>query len=549
MASKNKGQKKKPPQEKHHPSEQHPSEPHPSEPHPSEQHPSEEHPTFPFRVGCVDTGSNAIRFFIAEFQGPGDFEQVAYERVPVRLGHQVFLTGKLAASAMDGAVEAFVRFRDQMKGMELAAFRAVATSAVREARNGWELVERLKNEAEIELEMISGSEEARLVHLAVASRVDLTGGQWILTDLGGGSVEVSLVDDMGMLWSESHTMGSVRLLEELSQAEPELGGFRALLSNYVSTLRIPAPAQYWSPAGFVATGGNIEALADLAGNPRDEQGVASLAVADLDSSIDLLSRLSFHQRISQLGLREDRADVILPAAMVYHHLAGLASADTILVPGVGVKEGILLDLADDVVSHTTHEVRQEQQLTRAAISLGRRFMFDEAHGLHVARLALSLFDQLQELHGLNPNDRRLLLAAGVLHDIGTFISRKGHHKHSLYLISRSELPGLSPTDMLMVANVARYHRKNIPRERHPEFMRLSEANRVRTKALAAILRVADALDRTHLQHVDTVKANAGKREVTLRLEGEGDLLLERWALSRKKNLFQRTFHKAVKLGA
>jgi exopolyphosphatase/guanosine-5'-triphosphate,3'-diphosphate pyrophosphatase len=497
----------------------------------------------------VDTGSNAIRFLIAEFKGPKEFEPLLAERVPVRLGHQVFLTGNLEPTTMDAAVDAFVSFRDQMKDMELTAFRAVGTSAVREAWNGAELVDRLKEEAEIDLEMISGSEEARLVHLAVASRVNLTGGQWILTDLGGGSVEVSLVDDMGMLWSESHTMGSVRLLEELSQAAPDLGGFGALLSDYVSTLRIPSPAQYWAPAGFVATGGNIEALVDLTGTPRDARGVASLGVDDLGSAIELLTRLSFHERIAQLGLREDRADVILPAALVYHHLAGLATANTILVPGVGVKEGILLDLVDDVVSHTTHEVRRQQQLTKAAISLGRRFMFDEAHGLHVARLATALFDQLQDLHGLGKKDRRLLMAAAILHDIGTFISRKAHHKHSLYLVSRSELPGLSPNEMLMVANIARYHRKNIPRAKHPDFMRLSEADRERARALAAILRIADALDRAHLQHVESVEVEIKKREVFLRLMGEGDLLLERWALSRKKNLFQRTFHKAVKIAS
>jgi exopolyphosphatase/guanosine-5'-triphosphate,3'-diphosphate pyrophosphatase len=264
----------------------------------------------------VDTGSNAIRFLIAEFTGPTDFETLVYERVPVRLGHQVFLTGRLAPKAVEGAVAAFASFRDRMKDLQLHAFRAVATSATREAENGQELVDRLKNETGIELEMISGSEEARLVHLAVASRVDLSGGQWILTDLGGGSVEVSLVDDMGMLWSESHTMGSVRILEELSEAEPDSRGFQKLLSDYVSTLRIPSPAQYWSPAGFVATGGNIEALASLAGTAKDPKGLARLAATDLRSAIDLLSRLSYRERIDQLGLREDRADVILPAAVV-----------------------------------------------------------------------------------------------------------------------------------------------------------------------------------------------------------------------------------------
>ncbi|MFC1575409.1 HD domain-containing protein [Gemmatimonadota bacterium] len=266
-----------------------------------------------------------------------------------------------------------------------------------------------------------------------------------------------------------------------------------------------------------------------------------MAVSDLGSVIDLLSRLSFHERMSQLGLREDRADVILPAAIVYQHLAQQAGVDEILVPGVGVKEGILLDLVDDLVSHRSHEVRQEQQLTKAAISLGRRFMFDESHGLQVARLSLSLFDQLQELHKLGEHERRLLLSAAILHDAGAFISRKGHHRHSLYVLSRSELPGLSPTDMLMVANMARYHRKSGPREAHPEFMRLSERNRDRTTRLSAILRVADALDRSHLQNVDSVQASLKKKELTLTLDGQGDFLLERWALSQKKDLFENTF--------
>jgi len=215
------------------------------------------------------------------------------------------------------------------------------------------------------------------------------------------------------------------------------------------------------------------------------------------------------------------------------------------VPDVGVKEGLVLDLAEDLVSHSSHELRQEQQLTKAAISLGRRFMFDEAHGLHVARMALSLFEQLSELHGLDESNRRLLLAAAVLHDVGGFISKKGHHKHSFYLLSRSELPGLSPTEMLMVANIARYHRKNIPRPTHLEFMKLSEINRDRTTRLAAILRVADALDRSHLQNVGTVKAKAGSKEVTLALDCEGDCLLERWALTQKKTLFEKVFERRI----
>lgn len=497
--------------------------------------------SFPLRAACVDTGSNAIRFVIAEFTAQDTYSVLVSQRVPVRLGHQVFLTGRLHPATMDAAVEAFVSFHKQMDDYDVVRYRAVATSAVREAKNGQKLVDRVRKKAGIELEMISGSEEARLVHLSVASRVNLTGGQWILVDLGGGSVEVSLVDDMGMLWTESHTMGSVRLLEELAAAGQEPGGYRRLLSEYISVLRIPSPVQYWEPSGFVATGGNIESLADLASAQPGADGVAMMSVADLESAIELLARLSYHERVETLGLREDRADVILPAAMVYHHLARLSGVRDIHVPKVGLKEGILLDLVDALTAHSNHEVRQEELLLKAAISLGRRFMFDEAHGMHVAVLARTIFDGLMDVHGMETADRRLLTAAAVLHDIGQFVSHKGHHKHSLYVLSRSELPGLSPREMLMVANVARYHRKNAPRDGHGDFRRLTEEERDRVTKLAALLRVADALDRTHIQDVEGVEVSVKKKRVDLKLVGSGDFLLERWTLTRKGGLFEKLF--------
>jgi exopolyphosphatase/guanosine-5'-triphosphate,3'-diphosphate pyrophosphatase len=211
------------------------------------------------------------------------------------------------------------------------------------------------------------------------------------------------------------------------------------------------------------------------------------------------------------------------------------------VPKVGVKEGILLDLVDYLTAHSNHEVRQEEMLLKAAISLGRRFMFDEAHGMHVAVLARTLFDGLMDVHGMETSDRKLLTAAAVLHDIGQFVSQKGHHKHSLYVLSRSELPGLSPREMLMVANVARYHRKNAPREGHGDFRRLTEEERDRVTKLAALLRVADALDRTHIQDVEGVEVSVKKKRVDLKLVGSGDFLLERWTLTRKGGLFEKLF--------
>ena len=484
---------------------------------------------YPQLVGCVDAGSNAIRFMLAEFQSPTRFSSINYQRVPIRLGHQVFLNGQLAQESMDATVDAFENFRSYLDGHEVRRFRAVATSAVREARNGTVLAERIRDEAGIDLEVISGSEEARLVHAAVSSRIGLKDGPWLLCDVGGGSVEVSLVDEVGMLWSESHTMGTVRLLEVLSGAQDDPTKFQRLLTEYINVLSLPSPESYLQPKGFIATGGNIEALAEFAGATPDERGVAHLPIADLQKAIDVLSPLSFANKIEQFGFRPDRADVILPAAMVYLRVAQVAGAKTILVPHVGVKEGILLDLMDDLVRRRSHEERGLNQVSAAAIALGRRYLFDERHGRQVARLASSLFEQLSDLHGLGARDHLILRAAAILHDVGLFISYKRHHKHSLYILQQTDLPGLSATEMRMVANVARYHRKAGPKPHHSSYMSLPAAARMRVHKLAGILRLADALDRQHLGRVTETSASLHGLELVLETKGEGDLLLERWA--------------------
>jgi exopolyphosphatase/guanosine-5'-triphosphate,3'-diphosphate pyrophosphatase len=255
----------------------------------------------------------------------------------------------------------------------------------------------------------------------------------------------------------------------------------------------------------------------------------------------MLSKLSYRQRVDELGLREDRADVILPASMVYERVVSVSGADQIIVPAVGLKDGVLVDLVDDLVTHEAHEDRKARQAVAGAVSLGRRYMFDETHALHVARLAGSLFDQLPRVHKLEASDRRMLLASAVLHDIGVYVGYKKHHKHSLYLISQSEIPEFTPREIDIIANLARYHRKGVPAAHHNDFTQLPDDDRDRVVRLASILRVADALDREHIQAVSSVRVQLQKDRCTLFLEGTGDLLLERWALRRKVNLFEDTF--------
>lgn len=500
---------------------------------------------FPLAVGCLDVGSNGVRSAIARFADRDHYDVVEYQRYPIRLGHDVFLTGRLSPAAMDAAIAAFRTFQERMDHHRVTRFRAVATSAVREAVNGPEFLLRVEQETGFVLHCITGSEEARLVFLAASHRVPLRDHLWLLVDLGGGSVEISLVDQKGIRWTESHTMGSVRLLEELTQSGEDPGRFLRLLEEYASTLRLPR-AKGEGTIGYIATGGNIESLARLSGRAPDATGVASLPMSELRRRIEQLARLSYRQRIDDLGLRPDRADVILPAAIIYERLGQLLQAQAIVVPHVGVKDGILLDLANDQ-NPGDLETLLDRQLEEAALSLGRKYQFDEAHAQRVARLALSLFDQTNALHGLDRSSRRILLAAALLHEIGSFISQAGHHRHSYYLIAASSLPGLDAAEIELVANVARYHRKSVPKPDHEAYQRLSKPDRLRVDRLSALLRVADALDRDHAQHIGEVTVKIDKQAVRLFVDAPGDLLLERWSLHKRSDLFRQAFERKISL--
>ena len=239
--------------------------------------------------------------------------------------------------------------------------------------------------------------------------------------------------------------------------------------------------------------------------------------------------------------------VILPAALVYEKLCRLSGLEEILVPHVGVREGVLFDLGEDLTGQRSPEDFHEQEVRSAAVNLGRRFFFDEAHALQVAKLAFAIFDSLPSVHGLCEGDRRLLLAAALLHDVGQYISYKKHHKHSMYLIAESELPGIEPEKLLVVAHVARYHRKGEPSPEHESFASLAPADRKKVEKLSALLRIADALDREHGQKVTEMSVQRAGGEVLLHLKGTSDLLLELWFLKRKAAYFTRLFGLTIRV--
>lgn len=499
-------------------------------------------PTF----ASIDVGSNASRLLIVEADDPEDVRKVASIRKPVRLGHGVFLTGRLDPQAIDESVAALGEFRAELKKREIAGMRAVVTASARDAVNSAELIERAESEAGVVLEAISGTEEARLVKLAVESRLTLGGYRSLLVDLGGGSLELSEVHHDEVRYSSSLEIGTVRLLESfLDPNAPVSEKQEHLLREYVDRLIAPVEERFRRRSyDLVAgTGGNFDAIAQLC--PVPNRDVPTIDVRLAAALLPRMKKLTAAERRAAYDLRADRADVIVPALYVILRCAELARTEEIVAPGVGLKEGIVVELVDKHFRVWDYSV-DEHTMARAAVHLGRRYHFDEPHATQVDRLAAMLFDRLAPVHELGPVDRQILRIAALLHDVGDFISSESHHKHTQYIIEHTDLMGLSRMERFVVACVARYHRRATPSTKHAMFKRLSSGDRTRVRKLASILRVADALDRGHRSKVRNIEVTVGAEEIVIQPEGGRDLALEVWTARRKSELFEETYGRRLR---
>lgn len=513
------------------------------------------------RLAAIDIGSNAIRLRIVDVEPPVigpdgprfyPFKDVHMDRAAVRLGHDVFTKGHIEASVIGAACDALKRFRAAMDDAKVDRYRAVATSAAREASNSDLLVGRGEREAGVHVEVIEGVEEARLVQMAVIERVALRGRTALLIDIGGGSTELTLLHDRKPVFTRSLPIGTVRLVESFLEAKGPVKNLqRRLLDEYIGRTAEGALREIRELTGgpldaLVGTGGNIETLADLCPMPSAFPESRAIEVPAMGRLLDELCAVNLDERIQKYNLRADRADTIIPAAAVLSHVAAALGASSIMAPGVGLKEGLLVDLAH--VHFLPHDFGAEgAAISDACLRLGRRYHFDEQHGSLVARFAVRLFDDLASKHRMGPRDRILLHAAALLHDVGDFVAYDGHHKHSYYLIAHSELLGVTPQERAIVANVARYHRKSAPQVDHENFRSLTREDRAKVKAMAAILRVADALDRQHQAKVSDIAARIDGSKLVLEVQAAGDHALGDWTVGVKSGMLRDTFGLDVRL--
>jgi len=510
-------------------------------------------------LGAIDAGSNAIRMVVAELD-PSALVRIEAERVPVRLGQGAFTRGELADAVIDQAVAAFVRFRERFDHHGVSIYRAVGTSAIRNASNRDVLLHRLYHEAGIELEVIEGEEEARLVRKSVVHAIGPTATPpRAILDLGGGSLEVNLrhgpsgsIGAFGSNWrGYSLPVGTVRLLETFGLdgaiAEAEAGMVRRYTATLMHTVMHTVVRGAGGNGLAAVTGGNAEALAKIVGDGNPV--TPSFELLALEKALPAIIGASVEDRIERFGVKRDRAEVLGIAALVFATVARQLGIAKLVSPGVGVREAVLLELAETAREEQAKaEGAHDKALVTAARTFANRVDHDTTHGEHVRLLARALFHQLRDVHGV-PDDRGIVLeVAALLHDVGEVVNVRGHHKHSEYMIRWARIPGLDDGSREMIALLARTHRKDATRARQIiNASPLSKEHRAQLRKLSGLLRIADALDCEHRSRVEQVVCTRMGEAIVLDLVVRDGPSRDDAQLLRKSDLLAEELGLAIKI--
>jgi len=491
-------------------------------------------------VAAIDVGSSALRMTVGEVDDSWKVRPIENIRIPVRLGQDVFTKGTLDETSMQQTLDAFRRFQHVAGDFGVSRLRAVATSAMREAGNGQKLADRIYRASAIKVEIIDGDEEARLIHQAVTHALDIKNKRTLMIDIGGGSVEVTLSTGRNIVYTGSYKMGTVRLLKNLEIKGRSKQTFSELAGEYAESARRRIEHEIGTEkiSICVGTGGNVEEIGRLRQKLFKADSDRLITLDELERMIERLSQMSIEERIQKLKLRPDRADVILPAAIILHLVASQARVKQIVIPNVGLKDGILLDLAQEL--SLAPRPQRREQVMESAMHLGRKYKFDEEHAMLTSRLASQLFSQSASLHDLDDDDLLLLEAGTLLHDIGHFINTIDHDKHGQYLLNANHLIGLSESEQDIVANLVRNHRSKAPSMDEESFKSLPQKDRLTVLKLAALLRLADSMDVSHTSRIQHVTLKQGKYNWQLKLSS--GLMLEKWTIDKRKALFQSVFN-------
>ncbi len=500
----------------------------------------------PIKLAAIDAGSNAIRVLIVEASAQ-QRTRIAAERLPVRLGQGTFSTGLITSETIERAVQGFVRFRSLFDEHDVGVYRAVATSAVRSASNRERLIDRIFQETGIELEVIDGAEEGRLVRKAVLAQYGTRRHPEAVVDLGGGSLELMRRHN-GEWLSGSTRIGTVRLLEtfglkgSISDVERKMVQ-RFLRSTMRNSFRDELRASGLRRA--VCCGGNAECFAKLFGS-QELAGMPYLALDELRAAATEIAALDVKERMAKYKVRRDRAEVMGVASIVLATVAKELGLDGYSVPGVGTRDGVIHDLAEAQVGKLAGVGEAPSIASARAFAL--RLGHNARHGEQVRGIAKRLFEELLDVHGLPQKFSTILQLAALLHDVGEVVHRKSHHKHSEYLILHGRIPGLASPQRELVAATARGHRKSLPGKRkHEVFASLDNKQQQQVLKMSALLRLADTLDASRGQRVVALSSETFDGRTRLTVSSKGSTRPPEEAIRARKADFESVFETTLEL--
>ncbi len=506
------------------------------------------------KIAVIDMGTNSLHMQIVQVHADGSFEVLGREKDFTRLGDGSFQDGRLKEAPMRRAVGVMSRFAKIAANRGVRKILAFATSAVREAANGPDLIQQIAKKTGINVRVVTGKEEARLIYRAVQESIlDSPSGYWSI-DIGGGSVELNAGKDHGLMFSDSLKLGVARLRDlYLREDPPSKKQWDKLRKAVRKTLKksLAHASRGTIPASMlIGTSGTIQNLAQMAHRLHHEEPLlrmngAVLQQADLKDITRLLLNTEARQRAKIPGIDPTRQDQLLGGCAILLECMEALGVSKLTVCDKGIREGFVLDFIDRNRSRLKDEELIRDLRLRSVVALARRFEYDANHARQVAKLALTLFDQTRTLHKLKTEDRSLLEYGALLHDIGYHVSYPKHHKHAYYLIMNCGLDGFTPQDVEIVANIVRYHRKSFPKQTHPNFARLMPPAKDRVRKLAALLRLAEGLDRGHAQLVKSLQCRKNGKSVILKLHTREDPELEIWGVRQKLDLFGQVFRKPL----
>ena len=489
------------------------------------------------RIAAIDVGTNSIHMIVCRIRPDLSFEVIDREKDMIRLGAGSLDGRALAPASIDMAMQTLSKFARLARSHEVDEIVAAATSAVREAGNGDDFIAAARRTVGIRVRVISGTEEARLIHLAAAYAIGIGSKPAVVIDIGGGSAEITFGTAARVEIGKSFKLGVLRVTERFATSDPLSGRDERRLVKHIGR-ETGAHIRHIVRRGVtrvIGTSGTILALGALAAGSRsvlaDPRG-RTVSARSLHRLRKRLTSLSLEERLQVDGMDPQRADVIVGGAVVLDTVLGSLGAEELTLCDFALREGLVLDYIQKNRAHIRKVERYPDARRRSVVELAERCNYRGDHAQQVAALALSLFDATRKAHGLGQREREWLEYAALLHDIGLHISYERHHKHSYYLIKHGGLRGFDPLEVEIIALAARYHRQASPKKSHEGYGTLSSEYRRTVRVLAALLRLAEGLDRSHAQVVSGVDIARDKAGWLIRLRSKGDAELELWAARR-----------------